>query len=126
VVGYPRGFYDRQNLYPIVKSGIIASRWGANFNGQPYFLVDAKLFPGSSGSLVISKPQYYYADGEGLVVSDNKDFAFLGIFSGEPIQEQAPVDLEDITIIRRSGYNVGVVWYGQLASDIIARGVRYK
>ncbi len=26
VVGYPRGFYERQNLFPVVKSGIIASR----------------------------------------------------------------------------------------------------
>ena len=56
VVGYPRGFYDRENLYPIVKSGIIASRWGAHFDGEPFFLIDAKLFPGSSGSAVISKP----------------------------------------------------------------------
>ena len=31
VVGYPRGFYDRKNIYPIVKSGIIASRWGMKF-----------------------------------------------------------------------------------------------
>jgi len=125
-VGYPRGFYDKENLFPLVKSGIIASRWNANFNGQPYFLIDAKLFPGSSGSLVISKPHYFFASGEDVIASDNKEFAFLGIFSGEPIQEHEPVDLEDITIIRRSGYNVGVVWYGQLVSATIASGVHYK
>ena len=56
VVGYPRGFYDTINLYPIVKSGIVASRWGAGFENNPYFLIDAKLFPGSSGSVVLSKP----------------------------------------------------------------------
>jgi len=37
VIGYPRGFYDKFNLFPIVKSGIIASRWGAPFNGNPIF-----------------------------------------------------------------------------------------
>ena len=44
------------NLFPIVKSGIIASRWKTGFKGKPYFLIDAKLFPGSSGSVVITKP----------------------------------------------------------------------
>ena len=56
VVGYPRGFYDDVNLFPIVKSGVVASRWGLGFKGDPCFLIDAKLFPGSSGSVVISKP----------------------------------------------------------------------
>ena len=56
VIGYPFDFYDRVNKFPIVKSGIIASRWGSNFNGKPYFLIDANLFPGSSGSIVISRP----------------------------------------------------------------------
>ncbi|MEO6520331.1 MAG: hypothetical protein ABIN91_01530 [Mucilaginibacter sp.] len=45
-IGYPKGFYDQLNLFPIVKSGIIASRWNAHFNGNPYFLIDVKLFPG--------------------------------------------------------------------------------
>lgn len=54
VVGYPRGFYDEHSKFPIVKSGIIASRWRLPLNGKPYFLGDAKLFPGSSGNLVIS------------------------------------------------------------------------
>ena len=54
VAGYPRGFYDTANLFPIVKAGIIASKWGAPFRGNPHFLVDAKLFEGSSGSVVVS------------------------------------------------------------------------
>ena len=56
VASYPRGFYDIANKFPIVKSGIISSGWGLNFNDMPIFLIDAQLFPGSSGGLVISKP----------------------------------------------------------------------
>ncbi len=56
VASYPQGFYDKLNKFPIVKSGIIASAWGYNFNGLPIFQIDAQLFPGSSGGLVISKP----------------------------------------------------------------------
>lgn len=92
IVGYPERFYDQENVFPIVKRGIIASGWGLHFGNQeqhngerhrkgPYFMVDAKMFPGSSGSVVISKPQK---------IGDEtaKRFAFLGVVS-----HTAPVDL---------------------------------
>lgn len=123
VVGYPRGFYDQVNVFPIVKSGIIASRWGANFQGQPYFLIDAKLFPGSSGSIVISKPTDVVVENGQVFHSKEKQFAFLGIYSGEPYQEHSPIELDDLTIIRKTGFNVGIVWYGHLVEEILASGV---
>ncbi len=126
VIGYPRGFYDQVNLYPIVKSGIIASRWGASFNGNPYFLIDAKLFPGSSGSVVISKPSSIAYEGGQIFYNKEKQFAFLGVFSGEPYQEHQPIELDDLTIIRKSGYNVGVVWYSYLIEEIIQGGQKLK
>lgn len=51
VASYPKGFYDKVNKFPIVKSGIVASAWNFNFNGLPIFQIDAQLFPGSSGGL---------------------------------------------------------------------------
>lgn len=125
VIGYPRGFYDRVNLFPIVKSGIVASRWGASFGGEPYFLIDAKLFPGSSGSIVVSKPKdVVVVDGK-MMFAKEKQFAFLGIYSGEPIAEYTPIEMEDITIIRKSGFNLGIVWYGYLVEEIISSGKAY-
>ena len=98
IAGYPKGFYDHINLFPIVKSGIIASRWGAGFQGQPYFLIDAKLFPGSSGSVVISKPiDLVVKDGQVMLASE-KQFAFLGVYSGEPKLQETPVVVGDLTI----------------------------
>jgi hypothetical protein len=58
VIGYPNGYYDEVNLFPIVKSGIVASMWGRNFKGEPCFLIDSRLFPGSSGSLVVKINRY--------------------------------------------------------------------
>jgi len=124
VIGYPRGFYDQTNLFPIVKSGVIASRWGAYFNGQPYFLIDAKLFPGSSGSIVVSKPQNIAIKNGNLMYAKEKQFSFLGIYSGEPFTVDNPIELDDITIIRKTGFNVGIVWYGRLIEDIINEGVK--
>jgi Trypsin-like peptidase domain len=124
VIGYPRGFYDQVNLFPIVKSGIIASRWGALFDGKPYFLIDSKLFPGSSGSIVISKPTDVVVEDGNIFHSKDKQFAFLGVFSGEPFQQHQPLEFDDLTIIRKSGFNVGIVWYGSLIEEIIKNGVR--
>lgn len=119
VIGYPRGFYDQANLYPIVKSGIIASRWGFGFGGNPYFLIDTKLFPGSSGSIVISKPTNMVVENGKILHHPEKQFAFLGIYSGEPFQQHQPIEFDDVTIIRKSGFNVGIVWYAGLVEDII-------
>jgi hypothetical protein len=123
VIGYPRGFYDWENLYPIIKSGIIASKWGANFNGNPYFLIDAKLFPGSSGSIVILKPINLTTNKSGqLFFSEEKQFAFLGIYSGELFQEDQPIEIDELTIILKKRFNLGIVWYGTLIDEIITKG----
>jgi len=124
VVGYPRGFYDQHSVFPIVKAGIIASKWGAYFNQKPYFLIDAKLFPGSSGSIVITKPTNLLVENGNLFHNSEKQFAFLGIYSGEPYQQYHPLELDDITIIRKSGFNVGIVWYGHLVEDIMKQGIK--
>ena len=124
VVGYPRGFYDEHSKFPIVKSGIIASRWGFPFSGKRHFLVDAKLFPGSSGSLVISKPTNVGSmDGKIFYTrSGKKEFLFLGIFSGEYYQRNNPIETEDFILISKEGFNLGIVWYYDLIPEIISRG----
>lgn len=121
-IGYPKGFYDKFNLFPIIKSGIIASRWGGQFNGNPYFLIDAKLFPGSSGSLVITRPINQVVHKGQMFASKNKKFAFLGVYSGEPFRQNRPIEFDDMTIIRKEGFNVGIVWYSYLVIDIIKKG----
>lgn len=124
-IGYPRGFYDRANLFPIVKSGIIATPWKTKFQNLPQFLVDIKLFPGSSGSLVITKPCDEVSINGKLNKFPDKVFAFLGVFSGEPYQKIPPISLdEEMTILRRPMYNVGIVWYSTLVPEIIDKGVK--
>ena len=123
IAGYPRGYYDEKNVFPIVKSGIIASRWNKNFNANPYFLIDAKLFPGSSGSLVISKPKAIKTKDGKLMFTSKEVFAFLGVYSGEPYTIQRPIEFENFTIILKDNYNLGIVWYYHLVFEIIKNGV---
>ena len=123
VVGYPRGFYDDVNLFPIVKAGIIASRWGAPFQGKPYFLIDAKLFPGSSGSVVVTKPIDMTIKNGQLMVSKEKQFSLLGIYSGEPFHEEPPVEIGDLTVTAKSRFDVGIVWYADTIEETRQRGI---
>jgi hypothetical protein len=51
-VGYPHGLFDERHNLPILRRGYIASLPNIDFNGQKVFLVDAQVFPGSSGSPV--------------------------------------------------------------------------
>ena len=124
VVGYPHGYYDSVNLYPIIKSGIVASRWGAGFEGKRYFIIDAKLFPSSSGSIVVSKPLNIVIENGNIMHSKEKQFAFLGIFSAmlflkneETIAGQ--INSNDLDV------NIGVVWYAQLIDEIIDKGAHH-
>lgn len=125
VIGYPRAYYDIKNLFPIVKSGIIASACNVYFNDNPFFLTDVKLYGGSSGSLVITKPSYLYHIAGKPVTFNEKKFALLGVYSGEPIYPRDPVQIdEELTIIKNSSYNLGIVWYSSLIIDIINQNVR--
>lgn len=114
-IGYPRKFYDTYNLFPTVKSGIIASKWNTRYNGKPFFLIDCKLFPGSSGSLVISNYATY-----GTIEGKPYDwFEFLGVYSGEFYRERETVEFEEMTITKKENYNTGNVWYYYLIEEII-------
>ena len=121
VASYPKGFYDYSNKFPIVKSGIIASAWGKNFWGDELFEIDAQLFPGSSGGLVISKPKdIAIIDGK-LKYSSSKQFIFLGVYSGEYIwKDTMKIDQNDYSVDK--SYGLGNVWYSYLVPEIIKSG----
>ena len=122
VLSYPRGFYDTVNKLPIIKSGIVATAWGENFNGQPTFLIDSKLFPGSSGALVISRSTNTpIVSGRPLYNSIRK-YLFLGVYSGEAFYHTAPIEIDGLSIVRKESYGLGNVWYGALIPTIIEKG----
>ncbi len=55
-IGYPDGLYDELNLTPIARKGITATPLHLDYGGDPAFLIDATVFPGSSGSPVFAAP----------------------------------------------------------------------
>jgi S1-C subfamily serine protease len=55
VVGFPLGFYDTLHHLPVVRQAVIASSFGLRFQGQGYFLTDARTHRGLSGAPVVRR-----------------------------------------------------------------------
>jgi S1-C subfamily serine protease len=55
-IGYPNGVWDQVNLMPILRRGTTATPMALDFEGRAEFLIDAAVYPGSSGSPVFAFP----------------------------------------------------------------------
>jgi hypothetical protein len=55
IVGFPLGFHDTLHHLPVVRQALIASSFGIRFQGQGYFLTDARTHRGSSGAPVVMR-----------------------------------------------------------------------
>lgn len=55
VVGFPLGFHDTLHHMPVVRHAIVASSFGLRFQGEGYFLTDARTHRGSSGAPVVMR-----------------------------------------------------------------------
>ncbi|EKB53893.1 S1 family peptidase [Facklamia hominis] len=65
VVGYPNGIWDNVNNRPVVRRGITATDYKIDFKGEPKFIIDCAIFPGSSGSPVFLASEGMVSDGFG-------------------------------------------------------------
>lgn len=53
IPGFPLGFHDGLHHLPVARQGTIASPYGWRFQGQGYFLTDARTHRGISGAPVV-------------------------------------------------------------------------
>jgi len=53
-IGYPENRFDTFHNLPILRRGYIASIPKVDFNAKKLFVIDAQVFPGSSGSPVFT------------------------------------------------------------------------
>lgn len=77
-IGYPNGIWDSKNILPVVRRGITATPCYVNFEGEKKFLIDASVFPGSSGSPVFIYYAGGYPDKSGKLYIGNRMY-FLGV-----------------------------------------------
>jgi len=111
-IGYPNALHDTVNMTPIARRGWTATPISLDYDGQPKFLIDASVFPGSSGSpvLVVNTGGYTPRTG-GLVMAGR--IILLGIVSA--VYQQAAkgelvpaLNLPKVTV--HQAMNLGIVY----------------
>ncbi len=55
IVGFPLGFHDTLHRLPVARQAVIASAFGIRFQGNGYFLTDARMHRGTSGAPVVAR-----------------------------------------------------------------------
>ena len=83
-IGYPNAMYDFQNMLPIVRKGITATPIWNNFDNKEKFLIDAGVYPGSSGSPVFIFNQGSFLDKDAVVIGNR--LIFVGMISESVIK----------------------------------------
>jgi S1-C subfamily serine protease len=100
IIGYPLGFYDEANNLPVHRRASSASSYGVEFNGKPYFLVDANLHPGTSGSPVVNTHHTLFRRG-----GCGESYSLFGMHSAQFAVGGNPLGLN-------------IVWYANLLPEI--------
>ena len=55
VLGFPLGFHDALHHMPVVRHAVVASSFGLRFQGEGFFLTDARTHRGTSGAPVVMR-----------------------------------------------------------------------
>lgn len=79
-IGYPSGLFDTKNLTPIARRGTTATPVALDYEGEPAFLIDATVFPGSSGSPVFIADRGSFAPKSGGLVAGSRTI-LLGVLA---------------------------------------------
>ncbi|MBI1803633.1 MAG: trypsin-like peptidase domain-containing protein [Ignavibacteriae bacterium] len=111
-VGYPDNRYDERHNLPIVRSGIVASHPKIDFNGLPQFIIDAQVFPGSSGSPVFLNNIDAMLNRAIMPMHPITSYIFLGVVSA--------------TMIRNNRINFMQTQLKPFAEEIIGLGIVFK
>lgn len=87
ILCYPGDFVDRSTYYPIMRNAVVASHYGNPFNGRPYFITDARMHDGTSGSPVLLTGLNVYKDIQS-VPDDQKKVRISSEFTQQRSLEQ--------------------------------------
>ena len=101
VVGFPLGFHDTLHHMPVVRHAVVASSFGLRFQGEGYFLTDARTHRGTSGAPVVMR-----VSGQDALQGD-LPWTLLGVHSAV-----LDVGTRDLDIDEKLGLNCA--WYADI------------
>lgn len=130
-IGYPSGMFDAKNLMPILRRGTTATPPQVDYEGKRVFLVDASVFPGSSGSPVLICNQGSYSTKQGIVIGTR--VLFLGVIAQVVIREEegkivivaAPSSLTPIVRTRQM-IDLGIVYKSTTVVETVQEVLRQR
>jgi hypothetical protein len=104
VVGFPLGFHDALHHLPVVRHAVAASSFGIRFQGQGFFLTDARTHRGTSGAPVVMQ------DVSPTASTASLPWRLLGVHS-------ARMDMGDRDLVQDESLGLNCAWY----ADILLR-----
>ena len=107
VVGFPLGFHDTLHHMPVVRHAIVASCYGLRFQGEGYFLTDARTHRGTSGAPIVMRVADAGADRADL------PWLLLGVHSA-----RLDVGTRDLKLDESLGLNCA--WYADILLTLTA------
>ena len=107
VVGFPLGFHDTLHHMPVVRQAVLASSFGLRFQGQGYFLTDARTHRGTSGAPVVMRAS------DGALEQDALPWRLLGVHSA-----RLDVGTRDLVLDEALGLNCA--WYADILLTLTA------
>lgn len=118
-VGYPDNRYDTTNNLPLIRTGLIASHPKYNFNGKPVFIIDAQVFPGSSGSPVYIDLTYENMK-NGQIVVGKRTVKLLGIVSATMVRNNQLKAIQTATnFVTQEVLGLGIVFKSTAIKELI-------
>ena len=108
IVGFPLGFHDALHHTPVVRHAVVASSFGLRFQGEGYFLTDARMHRGTSGAPVVMR-----ASGQ-AAATDDLPWILLGVHSA-----QFDVGTRDLELDEALGLNCA--WYADILLTLTER-----
>jgi S1-C subfamily serine protease len=103
VVGFPLGFHDTLHHLPVVRQALIASSFGLRFQGEGYFLTDARTHRGTSGAPVVMR-----AAGPAAL-----PWTLLGVHS-------ARLDMGNRDLVQDESLGLNCAWYADILLTLTA------
>ncbi len=101
VVGFPLGFHDTRHHLPVLRHAVFASPYGIRFQGQGYFLTDARTHRGTSGAPVVVRDAAPSTDTADL------PWKLLGVHSSR-------MDIVNRDLVLDESLGLNCAWYADI------------
>ncbi|MES2957429.1 MAG: serine protease [Pseudomonadota bacterium] len=109
IVGFPLGFHDTLHHLPVVRQAVIASSFGLRFQGQGYFLTDARTHRGTSGAPVVMRDRTVHDD-------DDLPWKLLGVHA-------ARMDMKTRDLVEDESLGLNCAWYADILMTLTGADV---